>query len=101
LEEQLVVVNLYEELGSYRAVAALVGCDPKTVKAAIGRTGKPKTKYPRRSRVTDQYLEMITAKVEATQGRIHGRQMLRVLRAAGYQGSLRSLFRALEVAKKE
>ena len=101
LEEQLVVVNLYEELGSYRAVAALVGCDPKTVKAAIGRTGKPKTKYPRRSQVTDPYLDMITSKVEATQGRIHCRQMLRMVRAAGYQGSLRSLWRALEAAKKE
>ena len=101
LEEQLVVVNLYEELGSYRAVAALVGCDPKTVKAAMGRTGKPKTKYPRRSQVTDPYLDMIAAKVDATQGKIHGRQMLRVLRAAGYQGSLRSRWRALEAAKKE
>jgi hypothetical protein len=26
------IVALYEELGSYRAVAALVGCDHKTVK---------------------------------------------------------------------
>ena len=33
LEERLAVVNLYEELGSYRAVAAIVGCDHKTVKA--------------------------------------------------------------------
>ena len=32
LEEELHVVNLYEELGSYRAVAALVGCDHKTSK---------------------------------------------------------------------
>ncbi len=30
LEERLAVVNLYEELGSYRAVAAMVGCDHKT-----------------------------------------------------------------------
>lgn len=32
LEERLAVVNLYEELGSYRAVAAVVSCDDKTVK---------------------------------------------------------------------
>src|SRR5215470_16676640 len=37
LEERLAVVNLYEELGSYRAVAAVVGCDHKTVKAVIER----------------------------------------------------------------
>jgi len=30
--EQVEVIALYEELGSYRAVAALVGCDHKTVK---------------------------------------------------------------------
>ena len=37
LEERLAVVTLYEELGSYRAVAAVVGCDHKTVKAVIER----------------------------------------------------------------
>ena len=37
LEERLAVVNLYEELGSYRAVAAIVGCDHKTVKAHVER----------------------------------------------------------------
>ena len=37
LRERLAVVNLYEELGSYRAVAALVGCDHKTVKAWVER----------------------------------------------------------------
>jgi hypothetical protein len=88
LEEQLVVVNLFEELGSYRAVAALVGCDPKTVKASLERAGWPKSKYPRRPQLTDPYREMIAAKVEATQGEIHGRQLLRSLRAAGYEGSL-------------
>jgi transposase len=37
LEERLVVVNLYEDLGSYRAVAELTGCDHKTVKAWVER----------------------------------------------------------------
>ena len=101
LEEELHVVNLYEELGSYRAVAALVGCDHKTVKAALERVGTPERGYPRRPQLTDPYVDMIVSKVEATQGRIHGRQMLRVLRAAGYEGSLRSLWRALDTAKKE
>jgi len=87
LEEQLHVVNLYEELGSYRAVAEVVGCDHKTVKATLERVGRPKRKYPRRGLVTDAYREMIAAKVEATEGRIRGRQMLRVLRAAEYRGS--------------
>jgi transposase len=101
LEERLVVVNLYEELGSYRAVAEVVGCDHKTVKAALGRVGKPRPERQRRAQLTDPYLEMIAAKVEATHGRMRGRPMLRLLRAAGYQGSLRSLWRALEAAKRE
>jgi len=37
LEERLVVVNLYEELGSYRTVEAVVGWDHKTVKAVMER----------------------------------------------------------------
>ena len=101
LEEQLNVVNLYEELGSYRAVAEVVGCDHKTVKATLERVGRPKREYPRRGLITDAYRDMIVAKVEATEGRIKGRQMLRVLRAAEYPGSLRSLWRALEEAKRE
>ena len=48
LEEQLHVVNLYEELESYRAVAEVVGCDDKTVKAALERVGKPKPERQRR-----------------------------------------------------
>jgi len=101
LEEQLHVVNLYEELGSYRAVAEVVGCDHKTVKAALERVGKPKPARRRRPQLTDPYREMIVAKVEATEGRIRGRQLLRLLRAAGYRGSLRSLWRALEEAKRK
>ena len=36
LRERLAVVNLYEELGSYRAVAELVGCDHKAVQGMAG-----------------------------------------------------------------
>ena len=82
-------------------MTTLVGCDPKTVKASLERASRPKSKYPRRPQLTDPYPEMIAAKVEATQGKIHGRQLLRSLRAAGYEGSLRSPWRALEMAKKE
>ncbi|GAC1575332.1 MAG: hypothetical protein NVS3B24_03830 [Candidatus Dormibacteria bacterium] len=56
------MVNLYEELGSYRAVAALVGCDHKTVKATLERAGQAKGPYPRRSQLADPYLDMIAAR---------------------------------------
>jgi transposase len=102
LEERLTVVNLYEELGSYRAVAAVVGCDHKTVKAHVERSRRGESpRYPRRAQAVDPYRELIREKVERTQGRIRGRRLLTVLRAAGYEGSLRSLQRALSEAKRE
>jgi len=102
LEERLAVVNLYEELGSYRAVAAVVGCDHKTVKAHVEGSRRPEpASYSRRACLTDPHLEVIRAKVEQTQGRIRGRQLQRVLRAAGYAGSLRTLQRALREVKRE
>ena len=66
LRERLAVVNLYEELGSYRAVAALVGCDHKAVKAWLER--EQRGEAPRaRPRATDAFLPLIRQKVEATQ----------------------------------
>ena len=34
------IIALYEELGSYRAVAALLGCDHKTVKRYVELAGE-------------------------------------------------------------
>lgn len=101
LRERLAVVNLYEELGSYRAVAALVGCDHKTVKAWLERE-KTGTPAPRpRPKAADAHLPLIRAKVEATQGKIKSRPLLRVVRAAGYTGSLRTLQRVLKEVRRE
>jgi hypothetical protein len=38
--EQVEIIALYEELGSYRAVAALLGCDHKTVKRYVELAGE-------------------------------------------------------------
>lgn len=100
LRERLAVVNLYEELGSYRAVAALVGCDHKTVKAWLEREREGRSVKQRR-RSTDPYLPLIRAKVEATQGKVKSKPLLRVLRAAGYRASLRVLQRALKNVRQE
>ena len=69
LEERLAVVNLYEELGSYRAVAAIVGCDHKTVKAHVER-GRHGAVVPRvvRRRATDPYRQLIRERVGADPG---------------------------------
>ena len=101
LEERLVVVNLYEDLGSYRAVAELTGRDHKTVKAWVKRQREGNRGPVSRARLTDPYLPLLRAKLEATQGRIRGRQLLRVLRAAGYQGSRRTMERTLRRLRSE
>jgi transposase len=100
LRERLAVVNLYEELGSYRAVAALVGCDHKTVKAWLERE-RDGGAVKQRPRATDPYLELIRARVAATQGKIKSKPLLRVLRTAGYTASLRVVQRALKESRQE
>jgi transposase len=100
LRERLAVVNLYEELGSYRAVAALVGCDHKTVKAWLDRE-RERRFVKQRPRATDPFLPLIRAKAEATQGKVKSKPLLRALRAAGYAASLRVLQRALKEVRQE
>jgi hypothetical protein len=100
LKERLAVVNLYEELGSYRAVADLVGRDHKTVKAWLERERSGTAVRPR-PRATDPYLPIIRAKVAAMQGKVKSKPLLRVLRAAGYSASLRVLPRALTEVRRE
>jgi hypothetical protein len=85
--QQVEIIALYQELGSFRAVAALVGCDHKTVKHYVELAGERGQLAPaqRRARLTDDFRELIGAKVEASGGRITARRLLRVVRAAGYE----------------
>jgi transposase len=96
------LIALYEELGSYRAVAALLGCDHKTVKRYVQAAGEAGQFAPalRRSRVTDDFADLIGERVEQTAGRVTARRLMRLVRAAGYDGSERSLRRAVAVAKE-
>jgi transposase len=100
--EQVEIVALYEELGSYRAVAAVVGCDHKTVKRYVESAGELGQLAPmrQRARITDDYRYLIRERVEQTRARITARRLLRLLRAAGYEGSERSLRRAVAEEKR-
>jgi hypothetical protein len=55
------MVALYEELGSYRAVAEIAGCDHKTVKRYVEFAGERGQHAPERhrARVTDDYRALI------------------------------------------
>ena len=99
---QVEVIALYEELGSYRAVAELVGCDHKTVKRYVELAGELGQQAPprRRARLTDGFVELIGERIERTDGRVTARRLYRLLRAAGYTGSERSLRRAVAEQKR-
>ena len=97
------VVREYEELGSYRAVGALMGCDHKTVKRYVEAAGDAGQLAPAltRSRVTDDFAGLICERVEQTHGRVTARRLMRIVRAAGYEGSERSLQEKLTVRKRD
>src|SRR5438045_3198052 len=85
--ERLSARNLYEELGSYRAVTPLVGCDHWTAKAWIERE-RDGLSIKQRPRAIDPYPPLIRAKVGATQGTSRASGCYRVLRAGGYRATL-------------
>ena len=99
---QVEIIALYEELGSYRAVGALLGCGSqdgqKRYVEAAGEAGKLAPAL-HRSRVTDDFAGLIAERVERTSGRVTARRLMRLVRAAGYEGSERSLRRAVAQAK--
>jgi transposase len=97
--DQLNILNAYEELGSYRAAAALCGTTHKTVRRVVERRHRPPLERLARPRSTDPYRDLIAGRVRATDGRISAKRLLPVCRAAGYAGSARHLRRAVAEAK--
>jgi transposase len=93
------IIARYQELGSYRAAAALCGTTHKTVRRVIERRGKPPAERPPRPRNTDPVRRLVAERVKATDGRISAKRLLPTCRAAGYRGSARNLRRAVATAK--
>jgi transposase len=99
--ERMDMIAAYRDVGSYRGAAAICGTTPKTVRRAIERaqsTGQPKRL--RREKNTDAVGDVVTQRIERTNGRISAKRLLPEARAAGYEGSARN-FRRLVATEKE
>jgi transposase len=95
------IISAYREVGSYRGAAALCGTTSKTVKRVITRQesgGVAPAREPR-ARNYDVVVELVSERVEKTQGRITAKRLLPAARAAGFEGSARN-FRRLVAARK-
>ena len=97
--ERLDIVSAYDELGSYRAAAALCGTTHKTVRRVLERRTGPPAERPDRPKSTDPYRDLIAERVRSTDGRISAKRLLPVCRAEGYTGSSRHLRREVARAK--
>ncbi len=99
--ERMEIVNVFEELGSYRATAKLCGTSPKTVRRVIERRRATDAGQgrPPRAHNTDGIRALVAERVRATDGRISAKRLLPVVVAAGYQGSARNFRRAVAEAK--
>jgi len=95
------ILSAYNELGSFRAAAALCGTTHKTVRRVVERRSRPSTPRPARPKSTDAFAELIAERVRATDGRISAKRLLITCQAAGYGGSLRHFRRAVAEAKAD
>ena len=88
---------------SYRATAALVGCDHHTVKRYVSAraAGLDPTSAIERPKIADAFIDKIAEWIERSCGRVRADVMHRKLVAMGYPGSERTTRRVVAVLKRE
>ena len=92
----------YQEVGSFRAAAAICGTTDKTVRRAVARARAVEAASGAEVVVAHNYDDVgaiIAERVARTNGRISAKRLLPVVQAAGYEGSARNLRRAVAEAK--
>ncbi len=95
------IISAYQQVGSYRAAAAISGTTPKTVRRVIARheSGGAPTARASRGHNYDTVTELVADRVEKTKGRITAKRLLPAARAAGYEGSARNFRRLVSTRK--
>lgn len=90
-KDRMDIISAYYELGSYRGAADRCGTTHRTVKKIIDKheadqAGVPPAPRAQRPHNYDAVAELVTERVEKSQGRISAKRLLPVARAAGYEG---------------
>ncbi|MCZ4582593.1 IS21 family transposase [Rhodococcus opacus] len=101
--DRMDIISAYREVGSYRGAAELCGTTHKTVKRIVEQFEAGDTPRPRaeRARNYDAVSELVTQRVEKSQGRISAKRLLPIARTAGYDGSDRNFRRLVSDAKAQ
>jgi len=95
------IISAYQQVGSYRGAAHLCGTTHKTVKRVVEKFEAGDTAPGRAERAHnfDAVAELVTERVEKSQGRMSAKRMLPIARAAGYDGSARNFRRLVAAAE--
>ena len=102
--EQLDIINVYGETGSYRAAAELCGTTHKTVKRIVDKHRRGEEIREQRQPVgrnIDAFRDLVADRVDATRGRISAKRLLPIARAEGYEGSDRNFRRLVAEVKAQ
>jgi hypothetical protein len=100
--ERMNIISAFNEAGTFRGAAAMCGCDPKTVKRALGHpVVETSRKRAEREHNYDLVRELVAKKVASTGARITAKRLLPEAKAAGYGGSARNLRRLVAKAKRD
>ena len=101
-EEVVEILEAYDVTGSYRAAGELAACAPNTVAryVALREAGRPRSRALRRAGLMDEYLEKVEEWVNVSRGKVRADVVFSKLTAMGYQGSERTVRRAVRRAKE-
>ena len=100
-KDRMDIISAYQQVGSYRAAAEMCDTTPKTVKRVVDKFEAGDSAPPRAERAHnyDAVTDLVTERVEKSQGRMSAKRMLPIARAAGYDGSARNFRRLVNKAK--
>ncbi|MFD4423201.1 IS21 family transposase [Agromyces sp. NPDC058484] len=99
--EIMEILEAFDLTGSYRAAAELAGCSHHTVAAHVTArdAGRPVGAAAARVKVIDEFLPKVEELVDRSQGKVRADRVHEVLVTLGFDGSERTVRRAVAEAK--